>query len=200
MSKYIEYRDRLIEQGLCPTCRKPKDREGYYCSECLAKQKERRKKDVEFYVEMGLCRVCGKNKSVPGTTYCEACSERMYEYGRKRYQRDPERVRELNRNSAMKRYYECKAAGICTSCKKNKAVNGKVMCQLCLDKDAQRHALKYDGISLDERAKRGICRFCNEPVKEGYRTCEKHYQMCCQASRIGKEKRNERNRRNKQCS
>lgn len=143
MNKYIKYRNKLIDSGLCPACRQPNDREGYYCSECLQKHNQRRKEDTEFYIANGLCRICGKNKSLPGTTYCEGCSQRLYEYGKKRFEEKPEYQREHNRISSKKRYEECKAQGICTRCRKRKAEYSKTKCKICLDKDALRHRYKY---------------------------------------------------------
>ena len=143
MTKYMAYHNNLISQGLCPQCRQPKDRDGYYCSECLTKHNQRRKDDYNFYVSIGLCRVCGKNKQIPGTTYCEDCSQRAYEYCRARYERDPEYVREHNRISNKKRYNECKAQGICTRCRKRKVVSGKSKCGVCLEEDRLRHKYRY---------------------------------------------------------
>lgn len=125
--------------GVCPQCKKPKDREGYYCSECLKKHNNRRKEDYKFYIKYGLCRICGKNKSMPGTTYCESCSARAYRYNIKRFEENPEYVREHNRASSKKRYEECKALGICTRCRKRKAEYGKAKCRYCLEQDALRH-------------------------------------------------------------
>lgn len=144
MTKYMKYRNKLIEQGLCPQCRQPKDRDGYYCSKCLTKHNQRRKDDNNFYVSIGLCRVCGKNKQVPGTTYCEECSQRAYEYCKARYERDPEYVREHNRISSKKRYEECKAQGICVRCRKLKAISGKTKCGACLEQDRLRHKYWYN--------------------------------------------------------
>lgn len=143
MTKYIKYRQSQIEKGLCPQCGKPNDRSKYYCSECLAKHNQKRKEDYEFFISHGLCRICGKNKSLPGTTYCEECSQRAYVYNKTRYENNPEYVREHNRISSKKRYYECKAQGICTRCRKRKADYGKTKCKICLDKDALRHKYKY---------------------------------------------------------
>ena len=134
---------KLIEYGNCSQCGKPKDREGYYCSECLKKQNLRRREDREFFKKIGLCTICGKNKSIHGT-YCEICLARAYEYNRKRYENDPEYVRRHNRASSKKRYEECKALGICTRCKKRKADYGKTQCKICLEKDALRH--KYSAV------------------------------------------------------
>ena len=189
MTKDVKHKHKLIEQGLCPQCGKPKDREGYYCSECLAKHNARRKADSDYFLSIGLCRVCGKNKIVPGKTYCADCLEKVDALCHKRYLDNPNYYRERNRISNKKRYDECKEQGICTRCRKRKAEHGRVMCRICLDKDAQKHALRYNGINADDRFKMGICRFCNEPVKDGYRTCEKHYRLCCESARKAKEKR-----------
>ena len=183
MSKYIKYRQKLQAQGLCPVCRKPMDREGYSCSECLAKENERHKDDVKRLIELGFCRVCQKNKTVPNSSYCDACLQRMYVYNRQRYIDNPEYFREANRNSQRKMYRNRKENGICTRCGKRKAKEGKAKCQICLNEDAERHAIRYEGITCSDRAELGICRFCDNPVKDGYRTCEKHYQMCCDAAK-----------------
>ena len=133
---------KLIEYGSCSQCGKPKDREGYYCSVCLEKQNLRRREDREFFKKLGLCTLCRKNKSVHGT-YCESCLARAYVYCKKRYENDPEYVRQHNRASSKKRYKECKAMGICTRCRKRKAAEGRVQCLICLEKDALRHKYWY---------------------------------------------------------
>lgn len=146
MTKYMKYRNSLSEQGICPQCKKPKDRDRYYCTECAEKNRQRHKEDYEFYLSMGLCRICGKNKQLPNATYCEECSQKAYVYNRKRYERNPEYVREHNRISNKKRYEECKAQGICTRCRKRKADKGRVMCRICLDKDSLRHKLRSTAV------------------------------------------------------
>ena len=78
MTKSGEHQHKLIAQGLCPQCKRPKDREGWYCSECQEKHNKRRSEDIDFFIKHGLCRVCGKNKSQPNSTYCEECSQYMY--------------------------------------------------------------------------------------------------------------------------
>ena len=146
MTKDIKYKHKLIGQGLCPQCKQPNDRDGYYCSECLKKHNERRKADYDFYIANGICRICGKDKAMPGTTYCESCSQRAYIYNKRRFETNPEYVREHNRESSKKRYEECKAAGICTRCRKRKADYLKTKCKICLDKDALKHKYKYKAV------------------------------------------------------
>lgn len=189
MSRQIEYRKRLQAQGLCPVCRNPMDREGYSCTKCLENENARHREDTRAIVALGICRICQKNKSAPNSTYCEECSQKMYEYNRKRYLKNPDYFRESNKKSAKKTYDLRKSQGICTRCGKRKPEIGKTKCRICLDKDAERHALKFNGISYENRKMLGICRFCGNPVKEGYRVCEKHYQMCCEMAKRGNERR-----------
>lgn len=139
MTKSGEHQHKLIAQGLCPQCKRPKDREGWYCSECQEKHNIRRSEDIDFFIKHGLCRVCGKNKSQPNSTYCEECSQYMYEYNKKRWEDNPEYCREMKRKSEKKRYEECKALGVCTRCRKRKAEHGKVKCRMCLEEDRLRH-------------------------------------------------------------
>lgn len=40
----------------------------------------------------------------------------------------------------------------------------------------------------DNRVKNGLCFFCDSPVKEGYKVCEKHYEMNVQKARSKKAK------------
>ena len=46
------YQKRLIskrqEQGLCPTCGKPLDRDGYYCTECNIKHNQYQKETKDW--------------------------------------------------------------------------------------------------------------------------------------------------------
>lgn len=146
MTKYMKYRNGLIEQGLCPQCRKPNDRDGYYCSDCVKKQNARRKEDSAFYLSVGLCRVCGKNKIVPGKTYCDSCLLKVDALCHRRYLDNPNYYKERSKISNKKRYDECKAQGICTRCRKRKAESGKVKCRICLDKDSLRHKLRSTAV------------------------------------------------------
>ena len=60
---------------------------------------------------------------------------------------------------------------------------------MCREKDnASRRA--RNGVSdRSERIDKGICYFCNNPVKTGYKVCEKHYQMNVKNAEKGRESR-----------
>src|SRR5699024_12845118 len=70
---------------------------------------------------------------------------------------------------------------------KRKATEGYTTCAMCREKDnASRRA--RNGVSdRSERIDKGICYFCNNPVKTGYKVCEKHYQMNIENEAKGRE-------------
>jgi hypothetical protein len=55
------------------------------------------------------------------------------------------------------RYKELKAQGICTGCKKNKAIRDKTKCQRCSDKEEKRAKAKYEELKAE-----GICIACRK--------------------------------------
>lgn len=58
---------------------------------------------------------------------------------------------------SQKTYYERKQKGICTKCGKNKAIEGKVMCQQCLDKQNE-----YRRKNREFFRKNNLCPVCGK--------------------------------------
>ena len=97
----------------------------------------------------------------------------------------------VHREWAKVRYHQDVQNGICTTCRKRKADGGYRTCGICREKQRERKRIKYQEkvkIPRDERVKSGLCYFCNNPQKNGYKVCEKHYQMNAEKSRAQKEK------------
>ena len=86
---------------------------------------------------------------------------------------------EQHRIWAQMKYEEDKANGICTRCRKRKADGGYTTCGVCRAKNRGRKLAKeVNKVSKREyREKNGLCFFCDEPRKPGYKLCERHYQM-----------------------
>lgn len=55
---------------------------------------------------------------------------------------------------------------------------GRSTCGICADKNRKMKAETSHNIGFEMREKLHMCRFCSNPVKSGYKVCEKHYQMC----------------------
>lgn len=85
------YTSNLIDKGLCPRCRKPTDRQGKICTECLAKRRvqtkakdieRRRKKQIENNInfprgENGFCYLCNKRPAMDGRRLCSECYDKL---------------------------------------------------------------------------------------------------------------------------
>ena len=156
------------ENGLCPRCGKPLDREGYYCSECLGKVRIYNRKTKEFYRKHNLCSVCGKNSVPKDERTCPEC--RAKRENRKKELTKEQRIR-YGRNFRKNQkniYKERVEKGICTRCGKRKASSGKKKCAICLAKDAEKHRLKCAERNpqnvIEYRRENHLCYFCGKPI------------------------------------
>lgn len=76
--------------------------------------------------------------------------------------------------------------GICTRCRKRKADYGYKTCGICREKIRNYKRIKYGKPDRSERYEQGLCYFCDNPIKDRYRVCEKHYQMNVEKARSQK--------------
>lgn len=81
---------------------------------------------------------------------------------------------------SMKRYYECKAEGICVRCRRNKAVEGKTLCKACAGKVAVYYKSYYECTkerqnmhsknNYEKKKAAGLCTDCMRKLPEGNKT------------------------------
>ena len=129
---------RRKEQGLCIRCGKPRaENNKNHCPECLEKVRSYENATRQFYRSMGICPVCRKNKLVGQEKNCPECRAKY----RRPYIKSEEQKEQYRRKQRAK-YAERVQLGICTHCGKRKAVWNRRKCEICLEKDAQKQALK----------------------------------------------------------
>ena len=176
------YQQRFIqkrkEQGLCLKCGNPLDREGAYCISCNKYLNEQQTLLRYWYQEHGICPRCGKNDLFGDEKVCLECNAKSYEVTMKSRERlgkehYSQKHSEWARNEHQRRISE----GICTRCGKRKADGGYKTCGICRAKTRNYKRIKYGKPERSERYEQGLCYFCDNPIKEGYKVCEKHYQM-----------------------
>ena len=157
---------RRKENGLCPRCGKPLDREGYYCSECLEKVRVYHRENREFYRKNHLCTECGKNSVPEEERICPECRAKRQKIRKPLTEDQKTRYREHFRKQQKSLYKERSDAGICTRCGKRKAMPGKKKCGICLAKDAEMHRKKYmDSLNIKEYRKQNhLCYFCDDKI------------------------------------
>lgn len=180
---WYKRKEECKEKGLCVDCRKPLDRDGVRCVSCNDKHNQKNKERREWYQSAGICPKCGENPIMGDEKMCPECRAYAYkivmgrrDFIRKRYNSD-------HAKWSRKAYAERKAQGICTRCGKRKADHGYVMCGICREKDRNRKRIAYGKPDRRERCLSGLCFFCDNPIKDGYKVCEKHYQMNVEKAR-----------------
>lgn len=164
---------------MCLKCGNPLDREGIYCAECRrvinSGQHDRR----EWYREHGICPRCGKNDIMGDEGMCPECRARSYEVNmRSRERLGKDHYNATHSQWARNEHQRRIAEGICTRCGKRKADGGYKTCGICRERDRNKKLMKYGKPDRKDRAAQGLCFFCDNPIKDGYKVCEKHYQMC----------------------
>lgn len=162
------------DNGLCPTCGKPIDREGHYCKSCAEKHTEYTRETRNFYRENGLCTVCGKEKVFGDEKRCPECRAKCTN----RIKLTSEQIKRYytQHNEYQKSLYEQrKEQGICTRCGKRKAIVGKTQCGICLQKEAERKRRKsYDKVNIREyRLNNRLCFNCGSPLDSNKKICLK---------------------------
>lgn len=176
---------RRVEQGLCGKCGKPLDRNGSVCVSCNEKHKKYENESRKWYKEHGICPTCGKNQLFGDEKNCPECRAKKAEWMQEARGRNGEKIAEQHKISQNRRYHELIDAGICPNCKKRPAENGMRFCSICRAKRIEQRRIKsgfYAKPRKSERHTLGICAFCNNPIKPGYKICETHYQKCLETA------------------
>ena len=176
------YQRRLLENrktnGLCIDCGTELDRDGVRCVKCNTKHNEKNNDGRKWYRYNGICPRCRKNTLFGDENMCPECSAEMYEINMNSRERlGREHYNEVHKEWSKRTHHEMIERGICTRCRKRKADYGYKTCGICRDKGRKYKRVKYGKPDRSERYKQGLCYFCDNPIKDGYKVCEKHYQM-----------------------
>lgn len=169
-------------------CGKPLDREGANCTECRKILNDKNRELRQWYKDGGICPRCGKNNLFGDEKACPECNALAYSYHTRRAQRLGKEYINQKQADYQKIIYKRRSEqGVCTRCGKRKAMEPYKMCGICRAKDKKRKE-KYAKPSRSERWKQGLCYFCDSPIKDGYKVCEKHYQMNIEKANSSKAK------------
>lgn len=154
------------DNGLCPRCGKPLDREGHYCSSCLEKNRIYHQENRDFFRENHLCTECGKVKVFGDDKICPECRAKRQSWRKPLTEEQKERYGLHFKSQQRMLYRERAENGICTRCGKRKVAPGKKKCSICLEKDAEQHRKKYmDMPNIREfRKKNNLCYFCGDKI------------------------------------
>lgn len=125
-----------------------------------------------YYKSIGYCPRCnGSNKLMPGENNCPECAAKEYAYSLKR---NKKHYNEVHARWSKTTYQKRKELGLCTRCGKHPPKEGQLRCVFCINKDSKARYKREIHLS---RYERGICRWCDRPIEDGYKVCEYHHQM-----------------------
>lgn len=184
-----KYKKALIERrksnGLCIDCGNPLDREGLRCKKCCEKRSKWEREHRQWYLSHKICPRCGKNDLMGDETICPECMAKSVNNSLKNREKDEYNV--YQRNWSKSTYQKRKESGICTRCGKRKATQGLTTCAMCRARDNETRRIRKGFSDRSDRSKIGLCYFCDNPVKKGYKVCEKHYQMNIEKAEKGRQ-------------
>ena len=130
-----------------------------------------------YYKRIGRCPRCnGRNKLMVGENVCPECSVKQYEQSLKR---DKDHYNKVHREWSKKSYADCKEQGVCVRCRKKKATIG-TRCATCYERD---NSARLKREYKPSRFERGLCRWGDNPIEEGFKVCEYHHQIQIERAR-----------------
>mgnify|MGYP004477034719 CR=1 FL=1 len=152
-----------------------------------------RKELHDWYAQHGICVACGQESVAPHRKFCWECLYKSGERYRKRRANMTEEQKQAESKKACertkRRYAERKAAGKCVCCGKKPAEPGKVMCAMCLKKDAKKHMEKNRKNGALPRYMFGDgyhCLICGKDVINGKKQCDECYRKSVRAMEIAR--------------
>ena len=147
--------------------------------------------------EKGLCIKCGKNDAFRGKTTCLQCL--MDE--RERFGDFREKHKEQLRSYARERARKLRSQGICVTCGKRSAVEGRPRCERCQIRQRRSQRRRYEKSDKEPRwlrTEEGRCWICGAPATHG-KVCVRCYLNCCgniaKAGEVRQQKKIERRER-----
>ena len=185
-SEYVkQWKDKRKASGLCVGCGQPLDRDGSYCTKCRGIINKTTRERRQWYLSHKICPRCGKNDLMGDETVCPECRARNT--NNVLIKRNRSEYNTYHNEWSKITYQNRKKQGMCTRCGKRKATEGMSTCASCRVRDNETRTVRVGTHDRSERAENGICYFCDNPVKKGYKVCEKHYQMNIEKAANGRE-------------
>lgn len=135
----------------------------------------RKDKLQQWYIDHGICPVCGQRDAWPGGQTCPECREKAILNNIKYRSLERERTYYASRKAKWK---ERVVSGLCPRCGKS-ATHGE-FCFECYVKMRKRHEKEKAeraarGNPHKLRVESGLCYWCDSPAMDGKKVCEKHY-------------------------
>ena len=177
-----DFIQRRKDNNLCISCGNPLDRNGVRCTNCNNEQNKEKRKTKQMYIQCGICYRCRKNPIMGNEKMCPECRAKLCEWKNNRPEEKRKIEKEQTRISHEKKRQYCRENGICYNCQKRESLPNKKLCSICRAKlnrkNREYYAKNNIGLTKEEKIEKGICIWCDNPVKDGKKICEAHYEKC----------------------
>lgn len=137
-------------------------------------QKPRR----EWYIQHGICPVCGEREASEGRQTCLLCMDAENSRVRKCYQNRTSEQRERYKKQQREYRRKLEEQGICRQCGQRPAASGRKQCMICLQKDRERHKnkkMQAGHLPQELRGNGTYCYRCCRPLCNGEKLCAECY-------------------------
>lgn len=155
--------------------------------------KETKCSRYEWYKSHGICVYCGHQPAREGRVSCMVCyAKQSYAQSVRRSKFTKEQLkveREGHREREKLRQQKRISLGLCTKCGKREATDGFKWCKTCRAKNRiknQNYSRKVGKLPRDMLGDGIHCSTCGQPVKIGYKVCERCYNHCVDMGYIGR--------------
>lgn len=132
----------------------------------------------EWYAEHGICIACGRNDAVKGIKLCQECRLKQADAAAEYYEAHREECMAKMKTNGKERYRRRRESGLCVSCGKRPAAEGKVRCGICLAKNRAQQERRRRAQGAMPRYMFGngeLCWTCGKP-SDGKKLCPACYE------------------------
>lgn len=128
----------------------------------------------EWYIQHGICPVCGQREASAGRQNCLLCKDDMDARAKVYYKKKTHEQREHYKEQQKKRIDELISKGLCCECGQRPAAEGRKRCIICLRKhrEYQNNKNNQAGHLPQELRGNGLyCYWCCRPLCSGEKLC-----------------------------
>lgn len=131
------------------------------------------KKRRDWYIEHGICPVCGQREASIGRQNCLLCKDNADKRAKVYYQRRTPEQKQRYKEQQRRRIQELEEKGLCRNCGQRPVARGKKKCAVCLQKERIRahERNKEKHLSQQMRGDGLYCYLCCQPLCNGGKLC-----------------------------
>lgn len=132
----------------------------------------------EWYIQHGICPVCGQREASIGRQNCLLCKDDMDVRAKVYYQNRTPEQKARYKEQQRRHVKELEEKGLCRNCGQRPVAKGRKQCGICLQKDRIRARERNQEKHLPQelRGDGTYCYMCCRPLCNGEKLCTECYE------------------------